>query len=309
MNSLVAVRRGGLGDLLVALPAVRLLRFAFPESRITLVSRPVFGRLFVEAGVVDAVEDTDDFRWAALAGAGETRNRGDLSLPEAGLVVGWFHSRTASDFKINAAALWSRASIWVLVADPLAGEPLSRSFFDQTAGCLRSLNRPVVPFEECVRLPLPPRTALKGSPARPYAVVHPGGGSRLKLWPGERFRNIVRTLAAADLSGAVVLGEAESSLKAEWAESSLPSGWILLDRPPLLDLAALLSEASFYLGNDSGVTHLAAALGAPGLAVFRTEFVRAWRPGGKIDLISAADVRDIPVAAVLSRLDFYPSLI
>ncbi|MCX6564831.1 MAG: glycosyltransferase family 9 protein [Candidatus Aminicenantes bacterium] len=308
MNSLIAVRRGGLGDLLVALPAVRLLRFAFPESRITLVSRPAYGCLFVEAGVVDAVEDADDFRWAALAGADEFLNREDLFLPEAGLVVGWFHSRTASDFKKGAAALLPGASIWAIDSDPLAGKPLSRSFFNQTTACIRRLNCPAAPFEECDRLTLPPRPAPRGCPARPYAVVHPGGGSRLKLWPGERFREIIRALAEAGLSGAVVLGEAETSLTTEWTDSSLPSGWILVDRPSLPDLAALLSGASYYLGNDSGVTHLAAVLGAPGLAVFRSEFAGAWHPGGKIDVISAEDVRDISVAAVLTRLDFSRSI-
>jgi len=308
MNSLIAVRRGGLGDLLVALPAVRLLRSAFPEFRITLVSRRTYGCLFAEAGITDAVEDADDFRWAALTGAAELRGREEFSFPEPGIAVGWFHSPTASDFEKSAAALWSRASIWAFTADPVAGEPLSRSFFNQTTACIRRWNRPAAPFEECARLPLPPRPAPPGSPARPYAVVHPGGGSRLKLWPGERFREIIRALAAAGLSGAVVLGEAETSLKTEWAGSSLPSGWILLDRPPLLDLAALLAGASFYLGNDSGVTHLAAALGAPGLAVFRSEFFRAWRPGGRINVVSAPDVRGLSAAAVLLRLDFSRSI-
>jgi heptosyltransferase-3 len=309
MNSLIAVRRGGLGDLLVALPSVRLLRFAFPESRITLVSRPAYGCLFVEAGIVDAVEDADDFRWAALAGTDEFRNREDLFLPEAGLIVGWFHSQTGSDFKKGASALLPGASIWAVAADPLAGEPLSRSFFDQTARCLQRMNRPTASFEECARLPSLPRPAPRGCPVRPYAVVHPGGGSRLKLWPGERFREIIRALAEAGFSGVVVLGEAESSGKAEWTESSLPSGWIFLDRPPLPDLAAFLSGASFYLGNDSGVTHLAAVLGVPGLAVFRSEFARAWCPGGKIGVISAEDVRDISAFSVRTRLAFFPSML
>ena len=65
----------------------------------------------------------------------------------------------------------------------------------------------------------------------------------------------------------------------------------------------LLSGASLYLGNDSGVTHLAAVLGVPGAAVFREEFAGAWHPGGKIAQVSAADVRDISVEAVLSSLD------
>jgi len=304
MDPVIAVRRGGLGDLLVALPALRLLRAAFPDPRLTLVCRREYGHLFLDAGVVDGLEDAEDFRWAALAGANIPLDRSGASFPEAGLVVGWFHSRTAKDFEKNAAALWPGAQVRALTADPRSGKPLSRVFYDLTVECLRSANRPVAAFEECARLPLPPRPESPGSPARPYAVVHPGGGSRLKLWPGERFRDVVQTLAVAGLSGAVVLGEADVSLKAEWSGLCLPSGWILLDRPLLPDLAALLSTAAFYLGNDSGVTHLAAALGAPGLSIFRTEFAGAWRPGGGIKVISADDVRDISASAVRSRLAF-----
>ena len=303
MPSLMALRRGGLGDLLFALPAVRLLRMSLPEARITLVARPIFGRLFLDSGIVDAVADADDFRWAALAGADGLPKRLIADPAEIDLAAGWFHSPSAAVFERGAAGLWPGARILTVSADPSAGRPLSVSFFEGTAAGLRNLGLPSAPFESCAFLPRPP--GLTGVPAlgRPYAVVHPGAGSRLKRWPGGRFQQAVRSLAASGLSGAVVLGEAESSLKAEWIARVLPPGWLLLDRPAVPELAALLSGASLYLGNDSGVTHLAAVLGVPGAAVFREEFAGAWHPGGKIAQVSAADVRDISVEAVLSSLD------
>lgn len=303
MTSLMALRRGGLGDLLVALPAVRLLRMSLPEARITLVARPIFGRLFLDSGIVDAVADADDFRWAALAGADGLPKRLIADPAEIDLAAGWFHSPSAAVFERSAAGLWPGAGILTVSADPGTGRPLSVSFFEGTAAGLRNLGLPSAPFESCAFLPRPP--GLTGVPAlgRPYAVVHPGAGSRLKRWPGGRFRQAVGSLAASGLSGAVVLGEAESSLKVQWTAGVLPPGWLLLDRPAVPELAALLSGASLYLGNDSGVTHLAAVLGVPGAAVFREEFAGAWHPGGKIAQVSAADVRDISVEAVLSSLD------
>ncbi|MHB8054091.1 MAG: glycosyltransferase family 9 protein [Candidatus Aminicenantales bacterium] len=311
MRSIIAVRRGGLGDLLTALPSLRLLRSALPEARITLVARRAYGRLIAAAGVVDAVEDADDFRWAALAAPEAAKSVACLSLPEADLVVGWFQASTAEDFQKNAAALWPAAEVRTFKIDPAAGLPLNISFFAQTAAFLSELNRPGVSFADCARLPLSVPLDFDTRPGRfansPYIVVHPGGGSRAKLWPGEYFRGMIRWFAEAGFSGAVVLGEAEEDLRAEWtgwAGSERPAGWILLDRPPLEDLAALLSGASFYCGNDSGVTHLAAVLGTSGLAVFREKFARAWNPGGNITVVSSPEVRDISIDEVFSRLDF-----
>jgi len=295
-----------LGDLLSALPSLRLLRAVFPEARIVLVCRPAYGRLLASAGVVDAVEDADDFRWAVLASpeaavmAGAGRN-----LPPADLIAGWFHSPAAGDFRSAAAVLRPAAEIRAFESDPAAGRPLNRSFFEQTAAAFPGSGRRTGAFEDFARLPLPAWKDAAGRrnrfPAEPYVVVHPGSGSRDKLWPGERFREIIRRGAEAGFSGAVVLGEAEEALRAEWTawdEAERPNGWRLLDRPPLEDLAALLAGASFYWGNDSGPTHLAAVLGTRGAAAFKDAFARAWDPGGRIAVVPAPDVREISAAAM-----------
>ena len=50
--------------------------------------------------------------------------------------------------------------------------------------------------------------------------------------------------------------------------------------PDLFELGKLLSQARIYVGNDSGVTHLAAAVGTPVMAFFRTTDPRVWAPRG-----------------------------
>jgi ADP-heptose:LPS heptosyltransferase len=303
MNTIVAVRRGGLGDLLIAAPSIHLLRLAFPEARITLVSHLRYGRLLQEAGIVDDVEDAEDFTWACLSGPGPVP---PPALAGADLVAGWFHSKSADAFLNGVAGLQPERPVLAFRADPLAGESYARRFFSQTREFCGEANRPSFSFERCARLrrPSAPLPSAAAGLSRPYAVVHPGGGSPNKLWPGDRFRDVIRAAAGRGCVGAVVLGEAEEGLREEWGSASLPPGWILLDRPSLFSLAALLSGATAYLGNDSGVTHLAAALGPPGLAVFRSEFLPAWRPFGKITTVDAPDVREIRVADVASRINF-----
>jgi ADP-heptose:LPS heptosyltransferase len=297
LKSILAVRRGGLGDLLVILPSLRLLRSVFPEARITLVARPAYGRLFLETGVTDSVEDEDDFRWASLVDPEAPGRFGLSSFPRPEAVVGWFHSKAGAVFHRSASALWPEAEVRSLFADPAEGRPLNRTFFDLTIEYVLSSGRQARAFGECAGLPYLPRV-----PAGRFAVVHPGSGGRRKIWPFDRFLEIIRFLAGKGYSGAVVTGEVEGFLEARLAEIDLPLDWRRLRSPTISDLALLLSETAIYLGNDSGVTHLAAVLGIPGLAVFRKEFSSVWRPGGKIEVISADDVRDISTEAVQAEL-------
>jgi len=97
-----------------------------PEARITLVARPIFGRLFLDSGIVDAVADADDFRWAALAGADGLSERFKPDPAEIDLAAGWFHSPSAAVFERSAAGLWPGAGILTVSADP---DPAVRSPF------------------------------------------------------------------------------------------------------------------------------------------------------------------------------------
>lgn len=98
--------------------------------------------------------------------------------------------------------------------------------------------------------------AAYGLPSR-YGVLHPGSGSRRKNWPG--FRELAARLRRRPAlpTWIVTQGEADQGLGEAVAKAG---GWAWVDTPPLPDLAAILAGAEVYLGNDSGVTHLAAAV-------------------------------------------------
>jgi ADP-heptose:LPS heptosyltransferase len=100
-------------------------------------------------------------------------------------------------------------------------------------------------------------------------------------------------LARGGTAGRIVTGEAEAGITARLRDTALPPGWEFLDSPPLAVLAALLESAPVYVGNDSGVTHLAAACGAPVVALFRSEFAVHWRPSGGAIVLASDDVDGI----------------
>jgi len=131
-----------------------------------------------------------------------------------------------------------------------------------------------------------------------FVAVHPGSGSPRKNWPPERFHEVGRVLSAGR-PWLVTLGPAEGALRFPHAAGD---GCVCAAALSLPALASLLSRAGLYVGNDSGVTHLAAALGIPTLALFGPTQPSTWGPLGERarTLRSPSErMEDLEVAAVL----------
>ena len=109
-----------------------------------------------------------------------------------------------------------------------------------------------------------------------YAVIHPFSGSPRKNWPLEKFRAL-----AAKLRMPVRWCAGEE-------DPALPEAVRI---PNLLELAQFLAAAALYIGNDSGITHLAAAVGTPTLAIFVASDPKVWAPRGPH--VRIADLRSL----------------
>jgi len=107
-----------------------------------------------------------------------------------------------------------------------------------------------------------------------FLAVHPGSGSLRKNWPAARFLDLARLLAGPR-PWLLVTGPAEEPL------ALAAAGAVVARSLPLRVLGALLSRAGLFVGNDAGVTHLAAAAGAPTLALFGPTSPVLWSPVGR----------------------------
>jgi ADP-heptose:LPS heptosyltransferase len=105
-------------------------------------------------------------------------------------------------------------------------------------------------------------------------VLHPGSGGQRKRWSRAGFAKIAERWSRRGGRVVVLLGPAEQDEKAVFE----CRGVDVLSELDLVDVAVLLSIAGAYLGNDSGVSHLAAAMGARGLALFGPTDPVRWRP-------------------------------
>jgi ADP-heptose:LPS heptosyltransferase len=113
-------------------------------------------------------------------------------------------------------------------------------------------------------------------------ILHPGSGSKKKAWPLDRFLSLAVTLQ--DRLGTrvlVVLGPAEGPDVREAFETAGLNAPILARGLTLLQLASVMEGCRFFVGNDSGISHMAAALGLPTVAIFGPTDQGVWAPRGE----------------------------
>ncbi len=121
--------------------------------------------------------------------------------------------------------------------------------------------------EEEVRRLLPPDVGSLVVLA-PGGGINPGMALTAKRWPPERFGAVAATLASAGRTPVVIGGPQDHELAAQLAESAGVPVINLCGRLSLRGCGALLRRAELFIGNDTGVMHLAAAVGTPVVALF-----------------------------------------
>lgn len=119
-----------------------------------------------------------------------------------------------------------------------------------------------------------------------FAVIHPFSGSPKKCWPLERYRELARHL--------------EAHMPVRWCAGPEERLEDAVRIENLYDLGCWLANARVYIGNDSGITHLAAAVGTPVIALFGPTDPRIWAPRGeKVTVIAKPALEEIGVEEVL----------
>ena len=143
--------------------------------------------------------------------------------------------------------------------------------------------------------------------ARPVIALGPTANWLGKVWPAEKFAALFEALASGPLAGAVPAilagpGDEERAMAAPLF-AALPGAIDLAGMLSLPEAAACLARAALFVGNDSGLMHLAAAAGAPTLGLFGPTPAAEYAPAGPrtgVALSSTARMEDLSVAAALA---------
>jgi ADP-heptose:LPS heptosyltransferase len=131
-------------------------------------------------------------------------------------------------------------------------------------------------------------------------LLHPGSGSARKNWPARSFAAVAEMLLRRGIAVRLVVGEADV-VAASRVEQALGRRLPRLTMPALAELAAELASSRAYLGNDSGVSHLAGLVGVPTFALFGPTDPRQWRPLGPRVTVLPFDITPAAAAAALSE--------
>lgn len=289
MRKILVLRGGALGDFIVTLPALALLRTRWPEAKIELIGNATAAALARNRGLIDRVHSQHEARWSALFGAEPPPPALAAWLDEFDLVVNYWPDpdgalarrfpRHARQRYLSAAALPLRAPAATHYCEPLRELGIEPASFIFPLGTLGSATTRSIP-----------RIAL-----------HPGSGSPRKNWPQDRWLELIARLERPLL---LVVGEVERERWSEVSEAGFASRVRVLTQPPLETLVAELSSCRLFLGHDSGISHLAAACGVPCVLLFGPTDPATWAPPAPHVRVlrNGADLAAISVDEVLAAI-------
>jgi ADP-heptose:LPS heptosyltransferase len=281
VERILVVRRGGLGDTLLMLPALRALRAAQPAAELHAAGVREHVDVLVEFGAADAALSSEDLQAWALAAGGEAAARARARCAGYACVF--------ADDPLFAALAGPRCRVQVFEPRPeFADRHAAQQICEQFG----------LPFE-ARGFALPPPVLAADAPI----ALAPGSGSPQKCWPRERWLELARQLAAQRRI-AVVVGpvERERDDPTRWP---WPAGCSFLADLSVTALAHALRAARAVVANDSGVAHLSAALSVPTIAIFGPTDPRVWAPQGRSVLVLCGSgdwAPDVAVAAVAAAL-------
>ncbi len=257
---LVALRPLGLGDLLTAVPALRALARAFPRHRRVLAAPPWQAPLALSTGAANAVVAA-----APLAPL-------DPSLHNADVAVN-LHGRGPQSTALLAATSPSR-----LISFGVNGGPAWRADEHERERWCRLLAESGIAADPCDLAITAPASDIAAI-ARAATVIHPGAASAARRWPVERWAAVARAETSAGRPVVITGSRAERPLADEVASlAGLPDAAVLAGRTDVVDLVAVVAAAARVVCGDTGVAHVASAVGTPSVVLFGPTSPRHWGP-------------------------------
>ncbi len=286
-DKILALFPGALGDFICFLPALELLA---RERSVDLLARAEYAGL-APAGVRVGSLERREIARLFVAGAGRDGALARFFDPYEA-IYSWTGSGDAS-FRDNLALIaGARAKLF-----PFRPKHLDAHIADYYVVCAGGKtageNHPVVHARPAALGWCRSWLGARGLDGGKILVLAPGSGAPEKNWPAEFFRAVAARWRKSGGQCVVLLGPVEderSETKGDWRGAAVARD---LD---LAKVAALLSSSRVYLGNDSGVTHLAAAVGVETIALFGPTDPKQWAPRGRRVRVVSQGVECAPCA-------------
>ena len=294
-GKILVIRGGAIGDFILTLPVLAALRQQFPQTHLEVLGYSHITRLAQAGGLADAVRSIE-----ARAMAGFFARHGTLEtalqeyFADFAIIISYLYDPDGF-FQANVA----KCSKAQFIAGP--HRPDDNAGVHATEVFLQALERLAIFDADTV-----PRLSLNSQRANTRQLaLHPGSGSARKNWPEAKWAELLGELMrTTELDLLLVGGEAEEG-RVERLAANLPAErGQLATNLPLPELAQRLAGCAAFVGHDSGITHLAAAVGLPVVVLWGDTVEAVWRPKGeRVRVVRAAEgLNELKVASVLEQL-------
>jgi len=274
------------GDAVLALPALRQVRAKFPDAMIGIVAKPYVADLYRDQGLCDELilyhPQGQHRGWHGreqLAREIRQKNFDVALLLQNAFDAAWLAWRAGVPERIGYARDGRRLLLTKAIPVPKQGEvPAHEKFYYlellRRAGWIRDL-----PDDPFISLNIPESARQRAEQklleagATPHALrIAIGAGASYgsaKCWPPERFAEWANWLQARGDAEVILFGASGEISVSEAITAKMKRRPVdLTGKSAIAELPALLSQCHFFLGNDSGAMHVAAAVGLPVVAVF-----------------------------------------
>ncbi|GAB1430711.1 glycosyltransferase family 9 protein [Ignavibacteria bacterium] len=294
LETITVIRTDRLGDMVLTLPLLGVLRRTFPEVQISLIARSYVADLLYNCPVIDSVVYSDklsggtsealtklrpDMVFFPRPRFGEALSAFIQSVPiRVGSRYRWYSSLFTDKIPEHRSdALHHEAEYNVRMAHFM----LERRFPDRFSTDIFTpeLIRPIIQPQsaESVKILLEQNGINIGLP---FAVIHPGSGGSARDWPAENFAELAAFLTTEIKIPIIITGIAAESNLCEFVKSNAPSTINLCGALSLAEMTALLDMAALMIAGSTGTLHIAAALGTPVIGLYpNTPSISAHRWG------------------------------
>lgn len=271
MGRILVIRGGAVGDFILTLPAIELLRTQLEKPHLEILGYPAITELATAFGFADA---TRSIERGPMAG---------FFVPDGDLVREW--QCYFSDFDLIVSYLYDPDGYFHANLERAGARSVIQAShrIDETLG-FPAAAQLAKPLEQIALYPDRNYVSLnlERSADSKRIAIHPGSGSPQKNWGYENWAAVAKSLhqKEPDTEYLIISGEAESENIGEFLEllSDAKLPFEHLQGAPLPEVARRLAQCSQFLGHDSGISHLAAACELPATLIFGPTRSNIWAP-------------------------------
>jgi heptosyltransferase III len=295
LKKILVIRGGAIGDFVLTLPVLAALRAHYPNATIDILGYPRIASLAVASRLANQVAALESPALAGFFSRDGHRNADTANyFAQFDLILSFLYD-PGEIFQSNVARC---SSANFLIGPHRPDESLQLHATEQLLTPLKTLG--IRNSDSRPRLLLPGVTPIKSN----SIALHPGSGSILKNWPEENWKELLELLAIkSNRKFLFIGGEAEGERCERLSKIIPPERVEIAQNLPLVELAQRMKSCAGFIGHDSGITHIAAALDLSGLVLWGPCNAQTWRPQSeKFKLLQHPEgLARLPVETVLEK--------